>query len=151
MKPIKATEADKALQNECMDAVAQCIILNTPDWRDVAIAGLRLYLVASSMSGAELPCMQFEHNGKPCRLSFKMNVVDEGEDFTPNEVNQAHQQEMVECILAKTEALGGYSYFDLFICAGRLFMIGFDGMADTVPALMFRSDKKNYRVNLING
>lgn len=151
MNTFKANKEDIANQEAAIAEAAQCIILNTPDWRDVAIAGLRLYLVNTKLCGAEVPYLKFEHNGKPCSLTFNMKVVEPGEDFTPNEVNQAHQQELIECILAKFEALGGYSYLDLFMCSGRLFMIGFDGLADTERALTFRSDKTNYRVNLING
>lgn len=150
MNETQATPSDIELQDRMMDAAAQKVIELTPEWIDVAAAGLRLYLTVCDQLGGPIPEMRFVHNNRPCKLQFTLNEVAEGSEFVANDIDHEKQMEICEAILATAEANeNGHSLMDLAICSGRLFMIGYDGLAGTVSKVCFRFAKKNYVMNLV--
>ena len=145
----KATVADIELQDRMMDAAVQKVIELKPEWIDVCAAGLRLYLTVCSQLGGPIPEMRFVHNNKPCKISFNLNESTDGSEFTANDIDKDKQMEICDAILTTAEANEeGHSLMDLAICSGRLFMIGYDGLAGTVDKVCFRYSKKNYTMNL---
>lgn len=145
-----ATLSDIELQDRMVDAAAQKLIELKPEWVDVCAAALRLYLTVCEQLGGEIPELRFVHNSRPTRLQFRLAESVEGEEFVANEINKEHQMAMAEAILDVAEANeDGHSLMDLAIASGRLFMIGYDGLAGTLDKICFRSHKKNYTMNLV--
>lgn len=145
----KATVSDIELQDRMMDAAVQKVIELKPEWIDVCAAGLRLYLTVCNQLGGLIPEMRFVHNSKPCKISFNLNESADGGEFTANDIDKDKQMEICDAILTVAEANEeGHSLMDLAICSGRLFMIGYDGLAGTVDRVCFRYSKKNYTMNL---
>lgn len=145
----KATVADIELQDRMMDAAVQKVIELKPEWIDVCAAGLRLYLTVCNQLGGPIPEMRFVHNCKPCKISFNLNESTDGGEFTANDIDKDKQMEICDAILTVAEENEeGHSLMDLAICSGRLFMIGYDGLAGTVDKVCFRYSKKNYTMNL---
>lgn len=146
----KATVSDIELQDRMMDAAVQKVIELKPEWIDVCASGLRLYLTVCDQLGGPIPEMRFVHNSKPCKLSFNLKEAVDGGEFVANDIDHEKQMEICEAILATAEANEeGHSLMDLAICSGRLFMIGYDGLAGTIDKVCFRHAKKNYTMNLV--
>ncbi|QZE56511.1 hypothetical protein pEaSNUABM40_00316 [Erwinia phage pEa_SNUABM_40] len=152
MQEHKATPADIELQDRMMEAGVQRIIELKPEWIDVCTAGLRLYLTVCDQIGGPIPELRFVHNSKPCRIQFNLNESAEGTEFTANDIDHEKQMAICDAILDVADANeDGHSLLDLAICSGRLFMIGYDGLAGTVEKVCFRFAKKNYTMNLVKG
>ncbi|QZE59556.1 hypothetical protein MPK66_gp312 [Erwinia phage pEa_SNUABM_2] len=152
METIKPTFSDLELQDQMMDVAAQKIIELKPEWVDVCVAALRLYLIVCDDIGGPIPELRFVHNAKPCRLQFNLLESSGGTEFVANEIDKDKQMEIVEALLSTAEASPtGHSMLDFAICSGRLFMIGYDGLAGTLDKICFRADKKNYTMNLVEG
>lgn len=150
MTETQATVSDIELQDRMMDAAVQKVIELTPEWIDVAAAGLRLYLTTCNILGGPIPEMRFVHNSRPCKISFNLKESTESSEFVANDIDKDKQMEICEAILATAEANeNGHTIMDLAICSGRLFMIGYDGLAGTIEKICFRHDKKNYTMNLV--
>lgn len=146
----KATLSDIELQDRMMDSAVQKVIELKPEWIDVCAASLRLYLTVCDQLGGPIPEMRFVHNNKPCKLSFNLKEATEGSEFVANDIDHGKQMEICEAILSTAEANEeGHSLMDLAICSGRLFMIGYDGLAGTIDKVCFRHAKKNYTMNLV--
>lgn len=152
LKEIKPTLSDVELQDKMMDAGVQKVIELKPEWIDVCAAGLRLYLTVCDQLGGPIPEMRFVHNNKPCKLSFNLKEAVDSNEFVANDIDHDKQMQVCEAILAAAEANEEcHSLMDLAICSGRLFMIGYDGLAGTVDKVCFRFAKKNYTMNLVKG
>lgn len=152
METIKPTASDLELQDQMMDVAAQKIIELKPEWVDVCASALRLYLIVCAELGGPIPELRFIHNSKPCRLQFNLNEATEGTEFVANDIDKDKQMEIVESLLATAEANPtGHSMLDFAICSGRLFMIGYDGLAGTLDKICFRCNQKNYTMNLVKG
>ena len=152
METIKPTVSDLELQDQMMDVAAQKIIELKPEWVDVCAAALRLYLIVCDDIGGPIPELRFIHNAKPCRLQFNLLESSEDTEFVANEIDKDKQMEIVEALLSTAEACStGHSMLDFAICSGRLFMIGYDGLSGTLDKICFRSNKKNYTMNLVEG
>ncbi len=152
LEEIKPTLSDIELQDEMVDAAAQKLIELKPEWVDVCAAAIRLYLVVCDDIGGPIPELRFVHNSKPCRIQFNLKEPGSDEAFVANEINKDHQMEIVDAMLDVAENCpNGHSMLDLAICAGRLFMVGYDGLADTLDKICLRANKKNYTMNLVEG
>lgn len=150
LEPIKFTQSDIDLQDAVMESVVQKIIETTPEWLDISTAALRVYLTTCNLLGGHVDQIQFIHNGKPTRLSFALNEHTENMPFTATCIDIEKQKELACAVIDAAEfAADSYSYGDLLVCSGRLFMIGHDGMAGTVDHLSFRHQQKNYTMNLV--
>lgn len=152
MQEIKPTTSDLELQDAMIDAAAQKIVELKPEWVDICAAGLRLYLVVCDEIGGPIPELRFVQNGKPYRLQFMLKEIQEGEAFTANDVDHDHQMAINDAMFNVAESCPeGHSMLDLAICSGRLFVIGYEGLAGTLDKICFRSSGKNYSMNLVKG
>lgn len=152
LEEIKPTPTDLELQDQMVDAAAQKIIELKPEWVDVSAAGLRLYLSVCEQLGGPIPELRFVHNAKPCRIRFNLNEVPEGTEFVANEIDKEKQMAIADEMLKTAEACpNGHSLLDIAICSGRLFMVGYDGLAGTLDKICIRCNQKNYTMNLVKG
>ncbi|UAW96806.1 hypothetical protein pEaSNUABM22_00319 [Erwinia phage pEa_SNUABM_22] len=152
IEEIKPTMSDIELQDQMIDAAAQKLIELKPEWVDVCVAALRLYLTVCEEIGGPIPELRFVHNSKPCRLQFNLKESVEGAEFVANEIDKDKQMAIVDEMLKTAEACpNGHSMLDFAICSGRLFMIGYDGLAGTLDKICFCANKKNYSMTLVKG
>jgi len=150
LEPIKFNQSEIDLQDAIMEVAVSNVIKLTPNWTDICLAAARLYLTTCDMLNGTIPEIRFSHNGKSTRLEYRLKEVEGTEEFEADAADIEKQKAILDAMFDTAEkSEDGFSYGDLLICSGRLFMIGYDGLAGTKDVLKFRHNKKNFTMHLV--
>lgn len=145
-------EVSVKVQNALYEAIKSASERRSVQPIDVAIAGLRMFLVSCAELETEVLALNFVHNGKPVKLSLASTITPDSDsaEFVSNEINREHQINIMDDMLDVAESPDfelEWDWADILVVSGRVFMLGYENL-ENATELRFRCNKKNYTFNI---